>query len=163
MPGQRVWRAPGSTKSQGRKTRLRFELYGARVLSILEAELALAPGKRSELDPRVLPIASEAAIIWRDFHDHVETQCGADSPLALVRDFAAKAAEHAARIAGVLTIVEDLHAREIGRDAMATRSGWPSGTFAKRYGFTSGRTIQSSSGPPSFWNGCKASRAGWPV
>jgi len=35
-----------------------------------------------------------------------------------IGDFAAKAAEHAARIAGVLTIVEDLHAREIWLDAM---------------------------------------------
>jgi hypothetical protein len=92
--------------------------YGARVLSILEAELALMPGKRNELDPRALPIAPEAATIWRDFHDHIETQCGANSPLAFLRDFAAKAAEHAARIAGVLTIVEDLHANEIGVEAM---------------------------------------------
>lgn len=30
--------------------------YGARVLSILEAELALMPGKRNELDPRALPL-----------------------------------------------------------------------------------------------------------
>jgi hypothetical protein len=87
--------------------------YGARMLSILEAEPMMAPGTRNELEPRPLPIAPEAATIWRDFHDHVEMQCGADGPLALVRDFAAKAAEHAARIAGVLTIVEDLRAREI--------------------------------------------------
>jgi len=92
--------------------------YGARVLLILEAEPALMPGKRNELDPRALQITPEAATIWRDFHDHIETQCGSDSPLALVRDFAAKAAEHAARIAGVLTIVEDLEAREIGVEAM---------------------------------------------
>jgi uncharacterized protein DUF3987 len=44
-------------------------------------------------------------------------QCGGDG-LEAIGDFAAKAAEHAARIAGVVTIVEDLHAREIGRDAM---------------------------------------------
>jgi Protein of unknown function (DUF3987) len=92
--------------------------YGARMLSILEAEPMMAPGTRNELEPRALPIAPEAATIWRDFHDHVETQCGADGPLALVRDFAAKAAEHAARIAGVLTIVEDLQAREIRAGAM---------------------------------------------
>ena len=92
--------------------------YGARMLSILEAEPMMAPGTRNELEPRALPIAPEAATIWRDFHDHVETQCSADGPLALLRDFAAKAAEHAARIAGVLTIVEDLQAREIRAGAM---------------------------------------------
>jgi hypothetical protein len=36
-----------------------------------------------------------------------------------MRDFAAKSAEHAARIAGVLTLVEDLKANEIGLEAMA--------------------------------------------
>ena len=35
-----------------------------------------------------------------------------------MQDFAAKIAEHAARIAGVLTIVDDFRATEIGIDAM---------------------------------------------
>ena len=35
-----------------------------------------------------------------------------------MQDFAAKVAEHAARIAGVLTIVDDYRAKEIGTDAM---------------------------------------------
>jgi Protein of unknown function (DUF3987) len=56
--------------------------------------------------------------VWRGFYDHIEGQCGAGNALAPIGDFAAKAAEHAARIAGVLTIVEDFHAREIWLDAM---------------------------------------------
>jgi hypothetical protein len=90
--------------------------YGARILSILEAPPRLADGTRNELDPPALPLSPEATTAWITFHDHVERQCAGE--LAGVRDFAAKAAEHAARIAGVITIVEDLYAREIGVEAM---------------------------------------------
>src|SRR4051812_45223331 len=67
-----------------------------------------------------LPLSAEAEALWRQFFDHVEGQSGRGGDLWPVRDFAAKAAEHAARIAGVLTITEDLHAKEIGKAAMAS-------------------------------------------
>ena len=68
--------------------------------------------------PRALTISAGATGIWRQFYDHIEGQCGAGNELEGVGDFAAKAAEHAARIAGVITLVEDLHAREVGLAAM---------------------------------------------
>jgi hypothetical protein len=92
--------------------------YGARILSILEAPWPLAEGRRNELEPRVLLITAEAAAAWCAFYDRIEGQCGPGNELRPIQDFAAKAAEHAARIAGVLTIVEDLHATEIGPAAM---------------------------------------------
>jgi hypothetical protein len=92
--------------------------YGARLLSILEAEPAFEPGKRNELTPRALPMSAGAEAQWRIFYDHIESQCGAEDQLAPIRDFAAKAAEHVARIAGVLTIIEDLHAEEISAEEM---------------------------------------------
>jgi hypothetical protein len=92
--------------------------YGARILSILEAPWPLAKGSRNELEPRVLTIADDAAALWRAFYDHIEQQCGAGKDLRPVQDFAAKIAEHAARIAGVLTIVEDFRATTIDVEAM---------------------------------------------
>jgi hypothetical protein len=92
--------------------------YGARILSILEAPWPLAEGRGNELQPRTLRITEEAAKAWRAFYDHVEGQCGADRELQSIRDFAAKAAEHAARIAGVLTIVDNLQTDAIGMGAM---------------------------------------------
>jgi uncharacterized protein DUF3987 len=92
--------------------------YGARLLSLLEARWPVADGKRNELEPRGLSLSADAAAAWRAFFDHVEGQCGPGQELRLVRDFAAKAAEHAARLAGVLAIVEDVQAIEIGLDAM---------------------------------------------
>ncbi len=92
--------------------------YGARVLSILEARWPLVESSRNELEPRALPITEEAAADWCAFYDHIEGQCGPGSDLRPIQDFAAKSAEHAARIAGVLTIVENIHATEIGIEAM---------------------------------------------
>ena len=93
--------------------------YGARILSILEAPWPLAGGRVNELEPRALIIDQGAATAWRRFHDHVESQCGRESDLSGIQDFAAKAAEHAARIAGVLTIVADLSATTIDVQEMA--------------------------------------------
>ena len=95
-----------------------IKAYGARLLSILEAPLPLQYGKANELAPRTLRLSAEAESAWRKFHDHVEIQCGTGGELRLIQDFAAKAAEHVARIAGVLTILEDIRASEIGLEAM---------------------------------------------
>jgi len=95
-----------------------IKAYGARLLHILEAEPALAEGKRNELAPRALPLSAEATVAWITFHDHIEKQLGPRASLAPIKAFAAKAAEHAARIAGVLTIVEEIYAKEIGFEAM---------------------------------------------
>lgn len=92
--------------------------YGKRVLDILEAPWPLADGGRNELKPRTLRMSADAERIWRTFYDHVEKQCGPGSALHAVQDFAAKIAEHAARIAGVLTIVGDCAAAEIGVETM---------------------------------------------
>jgi hypothetical protein len=92
--------------------------YGARILSILEAPWPLAEGSRNELKPRVLTISDDAAASWRKFYNFIEEQCGPGKDLRPLQDFAAKIAEHAARIAGVLTIVDDFRATTIGIEAM---------------------------------------------
>jgi hypothetical protein len=92
--------------------------YGARMLSLLEASWPLVDGKANELAPSALAFSADAERAWRAFYNHVEEQCGPAGELIAIRDFAAKSAEHAARIAGVLTIVEDRQASEIGMSAM---------------------------------------------
>ena len=54
--------------------------------------------------PRELEIGEPAEAHWRDFYNWIEERFGACGDLRPVRDFAAKAAEHAARIPGVLAI-----------------------------------------------------------
>ncbi len=107
IAGSRLWRDAVPADDAA------IRAYGARILSILEAPWPLAEGKMNELEPRALRITEDAAAAWRAFYDHIEGQCGAGNGLKTVQDFAAKVAEHAARIAGVLTIVADLRATEI--------------------------------------------------
>jgi uncharacterized protein DUF3987 len=92
---------------------LAIKHYGAVLLRLLEKTLPLAEGRRNELSPPVLFFSADAETCWREFYDRTEEQSGAAGKLASIRDFASKAAEHAARISGVLTIVENPDAREI--------------------------------------------------
>jgi len=92
--------------------------FGARVCCILEAPAPLADNAPNELAPHSVPLSTGAGAIWRDFFNHVESQSGIAGGLSAIRDFASKAAEHAARLAGVLTIFGNLDAVEIAAPAM---------------------------------------------
>lgn len=93
--------------------------YGARLLALLEAEPRLAPGTQNELDPTTLTLEPEARDALIAFADHVERQCGSHEGLRPIVDFAAKVAEHAARIAGVLAVVDSQRATAISMDSMS--------------------------------------------
>jgi hypothetical protein len=92
--------------------------YGARILQILEMRWPLAEGQRNELNPPELTIAPDAAQAWIEFYNAVERRCGPNNELGAIGDFAAKAAEQAARIAGVLTIFHNPGATEVDAGAM---------------------------------------------
>jgi putative DNA primase/helicase len=97
--------------------------YNARLLDILET---LLPGDMPddiphECEPRLLPLSTQAKKLWIVFHNHIESQLGDGGPLAPVRSFGNKAAEHAARLAAVLTLVDRLDAAAI--DAQHMRAG----------------------------------------
>ena len=84
--------------------------YDARLLSILRTPPILLAKTRNALDPRRLELAPEAARRWLAFADDIERLLGAGKALESVRGFANKIPEHAARVAGVLTLIEDLGA-----------------------------------------------------
>ena len=71
-------------------------------------------GVPNELAPRALPMSADATQLWTQFFNQVELQSGVGGGFATIRDFASKAAEHAACIAGVLAIAKNLRAEEIG-------------------------------------------------
>lgn len=73
-----------------------------------------------ELTPERLPLSGGAKeLLWR-FYDAVERAQGQGQQMEHVRAYASKAAEQAARIAGVLTLWDDLNAPEVSPQAM----GW---------------------------------------
>lgn len=102
--GARFWREPPPDSEAA------IRRYGARLLSILEAPLPLAAGKPNELKPRPLRLSDEARRCWTRFADHVECEIRPGGPLAPIRALANKLAQHAARLAAVLTLVEDIDA-----------------------------------------------------
>ncbi|QQR80744.1 MAG: DUF3987 domain-containing protein [Deltaproteobacteria bacterium] len=75
---------------------------------ILEAPLPLEEGKQNELEPCQLLLSPEAKQLWIRFHDAIEEKLGESGQLSSIRGFANKAPEHAARLAGIVALVEDL-------------------------------------------------------
>jgi Protein of unknown function (DUF3987) len=92
--------------------------YTLKITTILKTKLPLAEGEKNELVPPSLALSTEAKKLWIKFHNAVEELLGEDQPFAVIRGFANKAAEHALRIAGVLTLYGDIKATEIATDAM---------------------------------------------
>ncbi len=106
--GLRLWHeaAPESDRA--------IKRYGARLLSILEAPLPLAEGKVNELAPRVMDLSPAARKTWIQFSDHIEKQIAPGGALEPVRGLANKLAEHAARLASTLALVENLSTDAVG-------------------------------------------------
>jgi hypothetical protein len=102
IKGTRVWR------DELPQTELSLSRYGARLLSILEADLPLALNKRNELEPREVSLSQDAQRIFIRFHDHVERAMGRDGHLESISGIAGKLPEHAARLAAVLAVVNDV-------------------------------------------------------
>lgn len=77
-------------------------------------------GNSQELAPLRLPLSQGAKeLLWR-FYEVIEVAQAAGGPMEHVRSYASKAAEQAARIAGVLTLWGNLDAPEVTPQAM----GW---------------------------------------
>ena len=96
---------------------LTIRRYVRLVLDLLET--AWPHGEQAnELTPRPLTLSAEAKRVWIAFHNATERAISSEGPLHRIRDSAAKAAEQAARIAGVLTVISDPRASEIDIDAM---------------------------------------------
>ena len=112
LAGTRFWQEP----REGIEPALRR--YFGRMLSVFEAEAPSSNDLGNELMPRGLEFSSVGRDLWIGFHDEVESDQKADGRWAGLRDVASKAAEQAARIAGVLTIVDNHSADAITADAM---------------------------------------------
>ncbi len=85
----------------------------------MEAPAPLIEGKTNELAPRCLPMTSEARQGWIAFADHIERQIGPGGDMEAIRGLANKLPEHAARLAAVLALVEDLNVPAITGEHLA--------------------------------------------
>ena len=92
--------------------------FAARIKSLLARDLPLAEGRRNELAPPVLPLSVDARDLFTDFAREIEKAQAPGEPFEGARAFASKSAEHAARIAAVLTIFADPDAVEVTGETM---------------------------------------------
>ena len=92
--------------------------YNARMLAMLETPLPLREDRRNELNPKQLQLDADAKRVWIAFHDAVESKLCDGAELARIRGLANKAPEHAARLAGVLALVDNINCASISLDWM---------------------------------------------
>jgi len=93
--------------------------FAGRVGDMLRADLPLREGTANELDPPTLALDPDARHALVEFHEEVERGQIAGGPYETTRPFASKAAEHAARIAGVMTLYGDTNACSVSVSAMS--------------------------------------------
>ena len=103
--GTRFWREPQPESD----TALRR--YYNKLLGILRTTPPLAsngtgPPKPNELKPRLLPLSADARALWVAFADAVETDLAPNGSLRLIMACANKLPEQAARVAGVLAVID---------------------------------------------------------
>jgi Protein of unknown function (DUF3987) len=112
LAGSRMWREPPESLEPA------LRRYSSSLLRVFEVPPITLNGAGNELAPRSLPMSPEARALWISSYNSIERDTAAGSRLDQHRDVAAKSAEPAARIAAVLTIVDDPYAKSIPADAM---------------------------------------------
>jgi hypothetical protein len=80
--------------------------YTHRLSFMLQSAPKTCAGDDRALDPPAIECDPEARALWIAFYDEIEAEIADGKPLAPIRAFAAKLPEHAARLAGVLTVYE---------------------------------------------------------
>jgi hypothetical protein len=95
-----------------------LDAFGARLTQILRTPLPMDAETR-ELSPRLLKLSPDALQMLASFGDEMEIAQAPGARFSAVTGFASKAAEQAARIAGVLTAWQDLNANAVQAETMA--------------------------------------------
>lgn len=108
--GTRFYREPPADNSA-------LEAFAERLTDILNTGMAMDPETRA-LKPRPLYLSVEARVRLEAYHNETEHAQAPGGDLELVRGHASKTAEQAARIAGVLTLWQDMSLVEVSAQGM---------------------------------------------
>lgn len=110
LAGSRFYREANLEDAPGAE----ITAYHDRLQHLLNVRPTIWPGGDGyELKPRDLPLNAEAKAIWPGLHNAFECEQAVGKELEAARAFAAKAMEHLARIAGVLTMFNNPDAHSI--------------------------------------------------
>jgi hypothetical protein len=92
--------------------------YTDRMVALLMRDPVMAPDTQDVLDPPAMSLTADARAMWVSFHDAVETDLRHGGDLHPIPAFGAKMAEHAGRLAAVLSVYADPDTMEVNDDAM---------------------------------------------
>lgn len=81
--------------------------FSARITALLS--MGLPVDDQGRLAPPLLRLSPEAFEVWREYHDQIEHELRPLGDFSAVKDFAAKSAENATRIAGCLHLFQGQH------------------------------------------------------
>jgi hypothetical protein len=123
-----------------------IDIFKDEITSRFMRKMTMVEGRRNELKPRKLRLSPEADIIWSSFSDEIEKEIGPGGKYEQIKAFAGKLAEQAARMAGIITLMEDFDATEIS--AMTMQNG---GRLARYYAGEALRLFNSSLIEPDLW------------
>ena len=93
-----------------------LDLFGQQIGAVLRREAVETPG--GGVTPPLLRLSAHARAALEDLAEGVETAQAPKGELANVRPFASKVAEHACRLAAVLTLFENQEAKEVEESTM---------------------------------------------
>jgi hypothetical protein len=93
--------------------------YMDTMLALLTRPPVTAPDSRDVLDPPIMTLTPDARAMWVGFHDAVESDLRRGGEMRPILAFGAKMAEHAGRLAAVLSVYADPDAMQVDADAMA--------------------------------------------
>lgn len=96
-----------------------LDAYDSRMIDFLGWAPRTAPEEPDVLDPVPMGLHQGVRRAWIVYHNLVESQLRPGARLAPIRAFGSKLAEHAGRLAAVLTLYGDPDATEVSRDCMA--------------------------------------------
>jgi len=111
--GSRLFRHP---TEEGNNALVAYEKV---LLHALNKAPKTVDDKPNQLDPRVLKLTADATVMWEKFVNFVEGELAPGKSFEPIRGFANKLAEHATRLAAVLTLFRDIDAEQISKEDMA--------------------------------------------
>jgi GNAT superfamily N-acetyltransferase len=92
--------------------------YTQHVLGLLQIPQTVREGTQNELKPRLLRLTPSQRKTWIAFQHEIEDNRGGDKLWEAIPELSAKLAEHALRLAGMLTLFYTPHAVAINDDAL---------------------------------------------
>jgi hypothetical protein len=108
--GKRMHREPSPGAMEA------LQQYKDRMQSLIETPYPLVPGTRNELKPRNVPFSQEATALFWEFSDEAEKQMAPGGEYESIQAFAAKLAEHAARLGAAIAAYHDFEFTELSRE-----------------------------------------------